>query len=243
MAPTGRTRLSSSGIVNDTGEPDVVASGARQHAGEQLPDEPRPLALVLCGTRQPEHWGDAGKTPGGRLDFFDLKGVVASLVEALHLPEVTYRPATVPYLHPGKSAELVVGKQVVGHFGEMHPRVAETLGFGGKAILAGEFELRLADDEARAVVETQVGRRLLVVLDRRVGIVGGDAPVAGLLREVGGMRQDRGIVHHDMARRIRPDNQRLAIERNGRFRLLRGADDQKFRHREERFCDARKENN
>jgi|SRR5271163_2208216 len=39
LAPAGRTRLSASGIVNDTGEPDVVASGARQHAVEQLPDE------------------------------------------------------------------------------------------------------------------------------------------------------------------------------------------------------------
>src|SRR6202008_1354626 len=34
VAPAGRTRLSASGIVNDTGEPDVVASEAQQHAVE-----------------------------------------------------------------------------------------------------------------------------------------------------------------------------------------------------------------
>ena len=69
VAPAGRTRLSSSGIVNDTGEPDVVASGARQHAVEQLPDE----ALVfLLGSRYCETdrlsdiaWSLFGKTPLG----------------------------------------------------------------------------------------------------------------------------------------------------------------------------------
>jgi phenylalanyl-tRNA synthetase beta chain len=109
--------------------------------GQKLPDEPRRLAIVLSGRRFSEFWGDAGKAPNAPLDFFDLKGIVATLVEALNLTEVTYRPATVPYLHPGKAAELVVGEQVVGQFGEMHPRVAETLGFGTRAVLAGEFDL------------------------------------------------------------------------------------------------------
>ena len=48
VAPAGRTRLSANGIVKDTGEPDVVASEAQQHAVEDLPDE----ALVfLLGSR------------------------------------------------------------------------------------------------------------------------------------------------------------------------------------------------
>jgi hypothetical protein len=36
VVPTGRTHLSANGIVNDTGEPDVVASEAHQHAVEDL---------------------------------------------------------------------------------------------------------------------------------------------------------------------------------------------------------------
>jgi len=48
VAPAGRTRLSANGIVKDTGEPDVVASKAQQHAVEDLPDD----ALVfLLGSR------------------------------------------------------------------------------------------------------------------------------------------------------------------------------------------------
>ena len=109
--------------------------------GQKLPDEPRRLALVLSGHRFSEFWSDAAQTPKTPLDFFDCKGVVAALAEALHWSDVTYRVVTIPYLHPGKAAALVVGEQVVGQFGELHPRVAETLGFGSRSVLAGEFDL------------------------------------------------------------------------------------------------------
>src|SRR6266852_5304253 len=48
VAPTGRTRLSANAIVNDTGEPDVVAIEAHQHPVEDLPDE---ALLFLLGSR------------------------------------------------------------------------------------------------------------------------------------------------------------------------------------------------
>src|SRR5260370_29863756 len=48
VAPTGRIRLSAKGIINDTREPDRVASGAQQHPIEDLPDE---AVVFLLGTR------------------------------------------------------------------------------------------------------------------------------------------------------------------------------------------------
>ena len=39
VAPAGRTRLKSSAVVRDTGEPDVVVASAQQHAVEDLPEE------------------------------------------------------------------------------------------------------------------------------------------------------------------------------------------------------------
>ena len=82
--------------------------------GENLPREPRRLALVLTGKRRNEFWGDS--EPVAFLDFFDLKGVVEALVEDLHLPAVSYRTAAVAYLHPGKSAELAGRREVGGQF-------------------------------------------------------------------------------------------------------------------------------
>lgn len=108
--------------------------------GEKLPDEPQRLALVLTGKRQLEFWGDAG-TSYPELDFYDVKGVIETLAADLHLPEVSYRPSTLAYLHPGRAAELLVQGKPVGPFGQLHPKVAEAYGLGSRLVLAGEFDL------------------------------------------------------------------------------------------------------
>jgi phenylalanyl-tRNA synthetase beta chain len=112
--------------------------------GQKLPDEPRRLALVLCGRRRPEFWDDTATadTSGVKpLDFFDLKGVIEALVGDLHLPEVTYRPASATHLHPGRSAELHIGGRAVGHFGQVHPQVAGAYELADRQVLAAEFDL------------------------------------------------------------------------------------------------------
>jgi phenylalanyl-tRNA synthetase beta chain len=109
--------------------------------GEPLPGEPRRLALVLTGRRAAESWDTGPGVVPPALDFFDLKGVVEALAADLHLPDVSYRRAAVSYLHPGKAAELLVQSKPVGAFGEMHPKVAEAYGMGGRLVLAGEFDL------------------------------------------------------------------------------------------------------
>jgi phenylalanyl-tRNA synthetase beta chain len=110
---------------------------------EKLPDEPRRLALVLTGVSRPAFWSDTatGDTAGGRpLDFFDFKGITEGLAADLHL-DVTFRPSSAPYLHPGRAAELLAGERSLGHFGELHPRVAEAYDLRGRAVLAGELDL------------------------------------------------------------------------------------------------------
>jgi phenylalanyl-tRNA synthetase beta chain len=109
--------------------------------GEKLPQEPRRLALVLTGQRQVEFWGEAAATPGAALDFFDLKGVVETLAADLHLAEVSYRPAAMSYLHPGKAADWLLEGRAVGSFGVLHPKVAEKYQLGERTILVGEFDL------------------------------------------------------------------------------------------------------
>jgi transglutaminase-like putative cysteine protease len=69
VAPSGRIRLSSQAIVNDSGQPDAVVPGAIQHAVEDLPEE---TLLFLLGSRycdtdhlSPVAWNLFGKTPLG----------------------------------------------------------------------------------------------------------------------------------------------------------------------------------
>ena len=67
--------------------------------------------------------------------------MIEALAGDLHLAEVSFRPAAAAYLHPGRSAELLVGGRSVGSFGQLHPRYADRLGLGNRLVLAGEFDL------------------------------------------------------------------------------------------------------
>ena len=109
--------------------------------GKKLPDEPRRLALVLCGKREPDFWGNGAGKESPPLDFFDLKGIVEALAEALHLPSVTYQPSRWEALHPGKAALLKAGDREIGHYGALHPKVAEAYELGGKQVLVAEIDL------------------------------------------------------------------------------------------------------
>ena len=93
----------------------------RPAGGGALPDERLHLALVLTGARAPEHWESGGS---GALDFFDLKGVIEALADALHV-ELRYAPGDHPSLRPGRTAAIAAGPEgtAVGHLGELHPHV------------------------------------------------------------------------------------------------------------------------
>ncbi|HEX6903247.1 MAG TPA: phenylalanine--tRNA ligase subunit beta [Thermoanaerobaculia bacterium] len=80
--------------------------------GEGLPDQPEHVALV-CG-------GKVG-TPWERevdLDLFDLKGAVETVADAFGVT-LEARPAELPGLLAGNSAELLRGGRVVGWFGRV----------------------------------------------------------------------------------------------------------------------------
>lgn len=117
-----------------------IGSVYLSRAGEKLPDEPRRLGLFMTGRREPEHW-DTPALAGQPLGFFAVKGVVETLVADLHVLGVAFRPSKAPYLHPGRSADLLLQDRSLGSFGEMHPRVAATYGLGERAVLAGEIDL------------------------------------------------------------------------------------------------------
>ncbi len=113
-------------------------------AEQKLPDEPRRLALVLCGKRYADFREDADSAIWPHLDFFDLKGIIEAIAEDVHLSEVVYRPLKVPALHPGRAAQLLVVNHVIGYFGELHPKVVETYGLSQMVpTLVGEFDLEV----------------------------------------------------------------------------------------------------
>jgi phenylalanyl-tRNA synthetase beta chain len=123
-------------------------------AGERLPDEPRKLALVLCGRREPAAWDNPQGVAPPQYDFYDLKGVIEALAADLHLPGVGVAAVrTVPWLHPMRAAELHTNGSAVGVFGELHPKVAASFGLGERAVQIAELDL----EALLAAVPTRYG--------------------------------------------------------------------------------------
>jgi phenylalanyl-tRNA synthetase beta chain len=108
-------------------------------AGEALPDEPARLCALLSGPRQPASWLDGDH--GAGFDFFDVKGLVETLLERLEVRDVSWDYGADAAYHPGRSAVLKVGGAPVGQLGELHPRVAVAFGLPAQPVCAAELEL------------------------------------------------------------------------------------------------------
>lgn len=90
--------------------------------GPGLPEEPLKLGGLAVGGRTGTLW-DGRK---GGVDFFDIKGAVEEVLGTLRVDGAVYRPAEeVPFLHPGKSAWLMVGGKQAGYLGQVHPDVMQ----------------------------------------------------------------------------------------------------------------------
>ena len=104
-----------------------------------LPNEPRRLAIAMTGLREATAWDVKNSPP---LDFYDLKGRIELLLRGLRLTNISYTETeSVQYLHPGKAAEVKVYGQIVAAFGELHPLVKEKYELGDWPVLVAEFDL------------------------------------------------------------------------------------------------------
>jgi phenylalanyl-tRNA synthetase beta chain len=119
----------------------TMAAGSRpteeslQQLEAALPVQPRHLAIALAGDREPGGWWGRAR-PAGWADVIELAKVAARAVDV----RLDARQADLPPWHPGRCAELVVDGVVVGHAGELHPRVVGTLGLPERAC-AAEIDL------------------------------------------------------------------------------------------------------
>jgi phenylalanyl-tRNA synthetase beta chain len=162
--------------------------------GEELPEEPLRLSIVMTGPRDERHWlvsgGPAPSAGSGQvLDFFDLKGIVETLLARLHLSGAVYEPAEHPTFQPGRTARLRIGESEIGSLGEVHPRVREAFDLPARRVAAAELDLEAL---LGLVPETwfvepispypAVLQDLAVVVDEGVP----NAAVQGLIAETGG---------------------------------------------------------
>jgi phenylalanyl-tRNA synthetase beta chain len=127
------------------GGPDlaIFESGAVYRAAGEDADGDRPaeehhaLGALLTGELEPPSW----RRGHGEADFFAAKALLGSLLERLHVHWSVRAAAHWPFLHPGRSAEVLArtpsGEPLrLGFLGELHPRVAESWDLGRTATFA-----------------------------------------------------------------------------------------------------------
>ncbi|HEU0285531.1 MAG TPA: phenylalanine--tRNA ligase subunit beta [Nocardioidaceae bacterium] len=112
-----------------------------------LPDQPRRLAVALCGDREPTGWWG----PARPEIWADAIGLVRRVADVLGVT-VTMRQGTRAPWHPGRCAEVVVADAVVGHAGELHPRVCTAFGLPARTAYA-EIELDALIEAAPPLAE------------------------------------------------------------------------------------------
>ncbi|MCZ2837578.1 phenylalanine--tRNA ligase subunit beta [Modestobacter sp. VKM Ac-2985] len=87
-----------------------------------VPEQPWHVGVVLAGNVEPRGWWGPGR-PGSWADAVQAARAVAAAAGV----ELTVRAGELAPWHPGRCAELLVGDRVVGHAGELHPRVCAAL--------------------------------------------------------------------------------------------------------------------
>ncbi|QCD54863.1 phenylalanine--tRNA ligase subunit beta [Streptomyces hawaiiensis] len=104
-----------------------------------LPEQPRHVAVVLAGAREQAGWWGKGR-PADWADAVEAARSVAREAGA----ELVIRKGQYGPWHPGRCAELAVtvdgAERVVGHAGELHPRVVKALGLPARTC-ATEIDL------------------------------------------------------------------------------------------------------
>ncbi|MBO7151604.1 MAG: phenylalanine--tRNA ligase subunit beta, partial [Clostridia bacterium] len=126
----------------------------------ELPYEEQKLAVGMYGTG---------------VDFFTIKGVVEELFASLAI-EAKYQRATLNYLHPGRSAEVIVDGESIGYIGEIHPDSAKYYGVDNRLYVA-ELSVDKLFDTLKATKKFSpfskfptMERDLAVVVDEAVAV-------------------------------------------------------------------------
>lgn len=81
------------------------------------------VGIIMTGKTAPHHWKDKPKD----VDFFDLKGIVETLLEFMGVQDPEFKTNTLSSFHPGRQLGIYVGSLEIGSLGEIHPTLVKRL--------------------------------------------------------------------------------------------------------------------
>tara|TARA_R110002153_G_scaffold49738_3_gene140248 strand:- start:6797 stop:9181 length:2385 start_codon:yes stop_codon:yes gene_type:complete len=95
------------------------------------------ISGVVCGLVADENWDNSTRS----IDFFDVKADVENLLNCAGVEDYRFESSTHSALHPGQSAEILVGDISLGFVGAVHPQFEKSLGLNGRSFV---FELEIS---------------------------------------------------------------------------------------------------
>jgi phenylalanyl-tRNA synthetase beta chain len=127
----------------DRGMPDQPLFEVGQvFLGDRPGDQKAAATGVRRGTAKPDGAGRHWSGSAGPVDVFDAKADALAVLAAIGTPSerVQISRDAPSWMHPGRSGTLRLGPIVLGHFGELHPKVLSLLDADGPVVA---FELHL----------------------------------------------------------------------------------------------------
>ena len=130
------------------------------------------IALILSGREEKNLWNQSKSD----YSFYDLKGYLEFLLERLNVTKYSLtRLTNNKNFHPGASAEIKIGEDVIGVLGELHPNLVNYFGIKREKVFFAELNLTslLKYIKIKVNYETiskypEVLRDLAITLDRSI---------------------------------------------------------------------------
>ena len=137
----------------------------------------------------PEHKNVLAMGSYGNTDFYTFKGEIEDMLAEFKITNYEFEPVKdLPYMHPGRTAALVIGGKEVGILGQIHPAVADKYECPENTFVA-EIAMKGILDNAVDIPKQKelpkypaVTRDIAVVLDKEVPA----GHVEKLIRQRGG---------------------------------------------------------
>ena len=140
------------------------------------PQEIPTLGMVLAGSAA-AGWQDAAE----EYSFFHLKSVVETVCAGLGVSGLVFERAQAAYLHPGRSARIVLNGEELGLIGELHPAAVERYQLSGRVIVA-ELTLPVLFRAALAAGNQEHGLPRFPASTRDIAVIGSSDVPASLIR-------------------------------------------------------------
>lgn len=146
--------------------------------GASLPEEEHHLGAIYFREKTPSLWKEEAP------HFYIVKGAVQAMLDDLRIGDYFFQPSSEPFLHPGKSGDIMVSGRKIGFLGALHPDIVEKLSLkvSQQDVLALEMNLdALPASVSREVKYTPIPKYPFI--DRDIALVVDESLPAAAIME------------------------------------------------------------